>query len=67
MALTALFVLVPPSFCSASHSIPQGTIGGTSFGVAKNVQIRGIKVLSDTGSGANSCVPLAPAQWKYTN
>nr|AYC49704.1 subtilisin-like serine protease [Glaciozyma antarctica] len=33
-----------------------GTIGGTSFGVAKNVQIRGIKVLSDTGSGSTSDV-----------
>lgn len=39
-----------------------GTIGGSTYGVAKNVSLIGVKVLSSQGSGSNSGV-IAGIQW----
>jgi subtilisin family serine protease len=39
-----------------------GTIGGTTFGVAKAATIVGVKVLDASGSGSNSLV-LAGINW----
>lgn len=43
-----------------------GTIGGTTYGVAKKVSLVAVKVLGDDGSGTNSGV-IAGIQWAATN
>ncbi|KAG0246805.1 subtilisin-like serine protease [Mortierella sp. GBAus27b] len=43
-----------------------GTIGGTKYGVAKNVTLVAVKVLSDSGSGATSGV-VAGMDWVVKN
>jgi aqualysin 1 len=43
-----------------------GTVGGTTYGVAKNVQLVGVRVLNCSGSGSNSQV-IAGIDWVTGN
>ena len=43
-----------------------GTVGGTTYGVAKRTNLIGVKVLSSSGQGANSGV-LAGIDWAVSN
>jgi subtilisin family serine protease len=43
-----------------------GTIGSTSYGVAKNVQLRGVRVLNCAGSGTTAGV-IAGVDWVTNN
>lgn len=43
-----------------------GTIGGSTYGVAKAAKIVGVKVLDASGSGTNSGV-ISGIQWVATN
>jgi serine protease len=47
---------LPADDCDGHGTHVAGTIGGNTFGVARNVQIRGIKVLDCTGSGTTYTV-----------
>ena len=42
--------------CNGHGTHVAGTIGGSTFGVAKSVQLRGVRVLNCSGSGTNSGV-----------
>ena len=42
--------------CNGHGTHVAGTIGGSTFGVAKSVQLRGVRVLNCSGSGSNSGV-----------
>src|SRR5688500_12591191 len=42
--------------CHGHGTHVAGTIGGSNFGVAKSVQLRGVRVLNCSGSGSNSGV-----------
>ncbi|HEX2270406.1 MAG TPA: S8 family peptidase [Pyrinomonadaceae bacterium] len=42
--------------CNGHGTHVAGTIGGSTVGVAKNVQLRGVRVLNCSGSGSNSGV-----------
>ena len=42
--------------CHGHGTHVAGTIGGSTFGVAKSVQLRGVRVLNCSGSGSNSGV-----------
>ncbi len=42
--------------CNGHGTHVAGTIGGSTYGVAKSVQLRGVRVLNCSGSGSNSGV-----------
>ena len=52
--------------CNGHGTHVAGTIGGASYGVAKNVNIVGVRVLSCSGSGSNSGV-IAGINWVKNN
>lgn len=52
--------------CNGHGTHVAGTIGGSTFGVAKNVQLRGVRVLNCSGSGSNSGV-IAGVDWVRLN
>lgn len=52
--------------CNGHGTHVAGTIGGSQYGVAKNVNIVGIKVLGCSGSGTNSGV-IAGVDWVKNN
>ena len=52
--------------CNGHGTHVAGTIGGSTFGVAKNVMLRGIRVLNCSGSGSNSGV-IAGVDWVRLN
>jgi len=43
-----------------------GTVGGSTFGIAKGARLVGVKVLSDSGSGSISGI-ISGIQWSTTN
>lgn len=52
--------------CNGHGTHVAGTIGGASYGVAKNVNIVGVRVLNCSGSGSNSGV-IAGINWVKDN
>ncbi|CZF77896.1 S8 family peptidase [Grimontia marina] len=52
--------------CNGHGTHVAGTIGGTKYGVAKNVNIVGVRVLSCSGSGSTSGV-IAGVDWVAAN
>lgn len=52
--------------CNGHGTHVAGTIGGSTFGVAKNVMLRGVRVLNCSGSGSNSGV-IAGVDWVRLN
>lgn len=52
--------------CNGHGTHVAGTIGGSTFGVAKNVMLRGVRVLNCSGSGTNSGV-IAGVDWVRLN
>ncbi|QUJ67721.1 S8 family peptidase [Photobacterium sp. GJ3] len=54
------------SDCNGHGTHVAGTIGGTQYGVAKNVDIVGVRVLSCTGSGTTSGV-ISGVDWVKRN
>ncbi|HEX5869215.1 MAG TPA: S8 family peptidase [Longimicrobium sp.] len=52
--------------CNGHGTHVAGTIGGTTYGVAKAVRIRGVKVLSCSGSGSTSGI-IAGVDWVRLN
>jgi len=52
--------------CNGHGTHVAGTVGGTTYGVAKKVTIIGVKVLGCTGSGTNAGV-ISGIQWAATN
>lgn len=52
--------------CNGHGTHVAGTIGGTSYGVAKSVRLRAVRVLNCSGSGTNSQV-IAGMNWVATN
>jgi subtilisin family serine protease len=52
--------------CNGHGTHVAGTIGGSTFGVAKSVQLRGVRVLNCSGSGTNSGV-IAGVDWVRLN
>lgn len=52
--------------CNGHGTHVAGTIGGATYGVAKGVQLRGIRVLNCQGSGTNSGV-IAGVDWVRLN
>ena len=52
--------------CHGHGTHVAGTVGGTSFGVAKAVQLVGVRVLNCSGSGTNSQV-IAGVDWVTQN
>ncbi|WP_434925858.1 S8 family serine peptidase [Shewanella sp. HL-SH5] len=52
--------------CNGHGTHVAGTIGGSSYGVAKNVNIVGVRVLNCSGSGSNSGV-IAGINWVKNN
>jgi subtilisin family serine protease len=52
--------------CNGHGTHVAGTVGGTTHGVAKGVQIRGVKVLNCSGSGSNSGI-IAGVDWVRAN
>lgn len=52
--------------CNGHGTHVAGTIGGAKYGVAKNVNIVGVRVLSCTGSGSTSGV-IAGVDWVAAN
>src|SRR5688500_12818195 len=52
--------------CNGHGTHVAGTIGGSTFGVAKNVLLRGVRVLNCSGSGTNSGV-IAGVDWVRLN
>ncbi|MEQ8982024.1 MAG: S8 family peptidase, partial [Deltaproteobacteria bacterium] len=55
-----------PNDCNGHGTHVAGTVGGTTYGVAKNVTLHGVRVLSCSGSGSNSGV-IAGVDWVATN
>ena len=54
------------SDCNGHGTHVAGTVGGSTWGVAKNVKLVGVKVLSCDGSGTSSSV-LAGVDWVTAN
>ncbi|HHF3049234.1 TPA: S8 family serine peptidase, partial [Vibrio alginolyticus] len=54
------------SDCNGHGTHVAGTIGGSLYGVAKNVNLVGVRVLSCTGSGSTSGV-IAGVDWVAAN
>lgn len=52
--------------CNGHGTHVAGTIGGSTFGVAKSVLLRGVRVLNCSGSGSNSGV-IAGVDWVRLN
>jgi subtilisin family serine protease len=52
--------------CNGHGTHVAGTIGGTSYGVAKGVRLRAVRVLNCSGSGSNSQV-IAGMNWVASN
>ncbi|HEY0015974.1 MAG TPA: S8 family peptidase [Longimicrobium sp.] len=52
--------------CNGHGTHVAGTIGGSTYGVAKAVRIRGVKVLSCSGSGSTSGI-IAGVDWVRLN
>src|SRR5687767_4037178 len=52
--------------CNGHGTHVAGTIGGSTFGVAKNVLLRAVRVLNCSGSGSNSGV-IAGVDWVRLN
>ena len=52
--------------CNGHGTHVGGTVGATTYGVAKAVMLRGVKVLDCAGSGSNSGV-IAGMDWVRTN
>jgi len=52
--------------CHGHGTHVAGTIGSTSYGVAKDVQLRGVRVLSCSGSGSTAGV-IAGVDWVTNN
>lgn len=55
-----------PEDCNGHGTHVAGTVGGTVYGVAKNVTLHGVRVLSCSGSGSNSGV-IAGVDWVALN
>ena len=58
--------LLPATDCNGHGTHVAGTIGGTTYGVAKDVQLYGVKVLDCAGSGTTTTV-LAGINWVTAN
>ena len=52
--------------CNGHGTHVAGTIGGSTYGVAKSVSIRGVRVLNCSGSGSWSAI-IAGINWVRTN
>jgi subtilisin family serine protease len=52
--------------CNGHGTHVAGTVGGSTYGVAKGVRIRGVKVLNCSGSGSSSGI-VAGINWVRTN
>ncbi|MCX4661863.1 S8 family peptidase [Streptomyces uncialis] len=52
--------------CNGHGTHVAGTIGGSTYGVAKGVQLRGVRVLNCQNSGANSAI-IAGFDWVRQN
>jgi subtilisin family serine protease len=52
--------------CNGHGTHVAGTIGSTTYGVAKNVQLRGLRVLDCNGSGSTSGI-IAAVDWVRVN
>jgi subtilisin family serine protease len=52
--------------CNGHGTHVSGTIGGSTYGVAKSALLRGVRVLDCNGSGSNSGV-IAGVDWVRTN
>ena len=52
--------------CNGHGTHVAGTIGGSTYGVAKSVNLRGVRVLNCSGSGTNSGV-IAGVDWVRVN
>ncbi len=52
--------------CNGHGTHVAGTIGGTTWGVAKGVNLRGVRVLNCSGSGSTSGI-VAALNWLRTN
>lgn len=52
--------------CNGHGTHVAGTIGGTNYGVAKNVKLKAVKVLDCNGSGSTSGV-IAGVEWVMNN
>jgi len=52
--------------CNGHGTHVSGTIGGSTYGVAKSVMLRGVRVLDCNGSGSNSGV-IAGVDWVRQN
>lgn len=52
--------------CNGHGTHVSGTIGGSTYGVAKSVTLRGVRVLDCNGSGSNSGV-IAGVDWVRVN
>jgi subtilisin family serine protease len=52
--------------CNGHGTHVAGTVGGTTYGVAKDVQLVGVRVLGCTGSGSYSQI-IAGIDWVTTN
>lgn len=55
-----------PSDCNGHGTHVAGTVGGTTYGVAKGVTVHGVRVLNCSGSGSNSGV-IAGIDWVAAN
>ncbi|HEU4995960.1 MAG TPA: S8 family peptidase [Gemmatimonadaceae bacterium] len=52
--------------CHGHGTHVAGTVGGTTYGVAKSIKLRAVRVLNCSGSGTNSGV-IAGMDWVRTN
>ena len=52
--------------CNGHGTHVAGTIGGTTYGVAKSVQLRGVRVLNCSGSGSTSGI-ITAIDWVRTH
>jgi len=65
-AFTAITDAFGTSDCHGHGTHVSGTIGGTTFGIAKNVNLHAVRVLDCTGSGTVSGV-IAGVNWVTAN